>query len=211
MPAKTAKRGRSLPLYNALSLRHKLRIFLFTNYYYYSRQLCRRHKKTDFPLRVPACPTFARCVWDPSRPWTPTSSASCAWDSPMRKQHSPGQAARTTRNSQCECLGLGEASPSMIPLCNVPLPPASRWWDGHIWAIAQGQGATPTPALQCVSLKSLRPAPGVSEIIPFGTAGDDDLEPTVKHPKCSHEVPLVVAGDYEQQQLLTLDAQTRHC
>ncbi len=85
---------------------------IFLYYTSYWRQLWRRCKKKDFPLTVPACLTFARCVRDPSRPRTLKSSASRAWASPMRRQHSTGQAAHTARSSQCGCLGPEGTSPS---------------------------------------------------------------------------------------------------
>ncbi len=113
--------------------------------------------KKDFPFSVPAFLTFAHCIHDPSRPQTLTSSVSCAWASPMRRQHSTGRAACTARSSQCGCLGLQGTSPSVISLGNVPLPPMSH----HSASFSFTE-------------ESLWPAPGASEIISFSAAGDND-------------------------------------
>ncbi len=109
--------------------------------------------KKDFPFSVPAFLTFAHCIRDPSRPQTLTSSASCAWASPMRRQHSTGRAACTARSSQCGCLGPQGTSPSVISLGNVPLPPMSHWWGEGQHMGDQAERRDSPPSLQCVSLK----------------------------------------------------------
>ncbi len=128
--------------------------------------------KKDFPFSVPAFLTFAHCIRDPSRPQTLTSSVSCAWASPMRRQHSTGRAACTARSSQCGCLGPQGSRPlwflSATSLCH-------QWATGGAKAAYgwPGRKARFTPlSPMCFAEESLRPAPGASEIISFSADND---------------------------------------